>query len=132
MVISLVIGSTVCRRCVLHFGRVRLRVTSGARIEKGNDVHAGLNLSDRMMFSLCKLAPRSVSSAATILVHEYLQKRRQTILFLEEGFIDNVVINVTHWHPSHIVAGRARTPVFTEVSKHIDMITQKVEDRLVE
>ncbi len=147
MVISLVIGSTVCRRCVLHFGRVRLRVTSGARIEKGNDVHAGLNLSDRMMFSLCKLAPRSVSSAATILVHEYLQKRRQTILFLEEGFIDNVVIihissdfiivkvkinDVTHWHPSHIVAGRARTPVFTEVSKHIDMITQKVEDRLVE
>jgi hypothetical protein len=66
---------------------------------------------------------------------------------LEEGFIDNVVIihiksdfiivkvkinDVTHWHPSHIVAGRARTPVFTEVSKHIDMITQKVEDRLVE
>jgi hypothetical protein len=62
-VISLVIGSMVCRRCVLHFGRVRLRVTSGASIEKGKEVQAGLNLSDITMFSLRRLAPRSVSSA---------------------------------------------------------------------
>lgn len=62
--ISLVIGSIVCKRCVLHFGSVRLRVTSGATIEKGNDVQAGLNLSDIMIFSLRRLAPRSVSSAA--------------------------------------------------------------------
>lgn len=124
-------------------------VTSGARIEKGNDVHDGLNSSATMMFLLCKLAPRNVSSAATILVHDYSQKQkwRRTILFLEEGLVDNVVIihicinlvvvkveinDITHWDPSDIVARGTGAPIFTQVSKHIYMITQEVKDRLVE
>jgi hypothetical protein len=128
-------------------GRVRLRVTFGTRIRKGNDVHVGLNLSDEMVFSLWKLSPRSVSSAVTDLVHGFREKRRRTILFIEEGFVDDVMIihikmdfvivkvkinDVTHRHPSHIVARGTRTPVFTQVSKHIDMIAQKDENRLGE
>lgn len=122
-------------------------MTSGARIEKGNDVHDGLNLSATMMFSLCELAPRNVSSAAIILVQGYPQEWGRTILLLQEGLVDNVVIihicidlvvvevkinDITHWDPSRIVARGARTPIFTQVSKHIYMITQKEEDRSIE
>jgi hypothetical protein len=122
-------------------------VTSGARIEKGNDVHDGMNLSATMMFLVCKLGPRNVSSAATILVHDYSQKWRRTVLFLEEGLVDNVVIihicinlvvvkvkinDITHWDPGDIVARGTGAPIFTQVGKHIYMITQEVKDRLVE
>ena len=122
-------------------------MTSGARIEKGNDVHDGLNLSATMMFSLCELAPRNVSSAEIISVHGYSRKCRRTILFLEKGLVDNVVIihicidlvvvkvkinDITHWDPCCVVARGAGTPIFTQVSKHIYMITQKEEDRLIE
>jgi hypothetical protein len=73
-------------------------------------------------------------------------ERGQTII-LSEGLIDNIVIvhisinfvivevkvyEVTHWHPGKIVARRTGTPVFTQVSKHIDVITKKIEDRLTE
>lgn len=66
---------------------------------------------------------------------------------MEEGLVDNVVIihicinlvvvkvkinDITHWDPCHIVARGAGTPIFSQVSKHVDMIAQKVEDRLVE
>jgi hypothetical protein len=66
---------------------------------------------------------------------------------LEKGLVDNVVIihicidlvvvkvkinDIMHWDPSRIVARRAGTPIFTQVSKHIYMITQKEEDRSVE
>jgi hypothetical protein len=131
---------------VLHFGSVRLMATFGALIEKGNNVQAGLNLSDRMVFSLCKLGPRSVSSATVILAYSYLHKRGRTILFLER-LVDNIVIvhisinfvivevednEVTHWHPGKIVARRTGTPVFTQVRKHIDVIAQKEKDRFSE
>jgi hypothetical protein len=146
MVISLVIGSTVSRWCVLHFGSVRLRETFRALIEKGNKVQVGLNLSDRMVFSLCKPGPRSVSSATVISAYGYLHKKGQTIIFLAR-LVDNIVVihisinfvivevkvdKVTHWHPGKIVAWRTGTPVFTQVGKHIDVIAQKVKDRLIE
>lgn len=131
---------------MLHFGRVRLRATFGALIKKGNDVQDGLNLSDRMMFSLCKLGPRSVSSAAVISAYVYLREGGRTILF-SERLVNNIVIiyrsinfvivevkvdKVTHWYPGKKVAWRTGTPVFAQVSKHIYVIAQKVEDRLAE
>ena len=85
MAISLVIGSTVCRWCVFHFGSVRLRAMFGALIEKGNDVQVGLNLSDRMVFSLCKLGPRSVSSAVVISANGHLHEKKETDHYLLGG-----------------------------------------------
>jgi len=131
---------------VLHFGSVRLRTTFGALIKKGNDVQAGLNSSDRMVFSLCKLGPRSVSSATVISAYGYLHEGGRTILFLER-LVNNIVIihrsidfvivevkvnNVTHWHPGKIVVRRTGAPVLAQVSKHINVIAQKVEDGLTE
>jgi hypothetical protein len=118
----------------------------GTLIEKGNDVQVGLNLSDKMVFSLCKLGPRNVSSAVFISANGHPHEKGRTILF-SEGFVDDIMIihisiyfvfvevednNVTHRHPSEIVARETRTPVFTEVSKHIDVIAQKIEYRLTE
>jgi hypothetical protein len=118
----------------------------GVLIEKGNDVQVGLNLSDKMTFSLRKLGPRSVSSAVVISANDYLHEKGPTILF-PEGLVDDIVIvhisinfvivevednKVTHWHPSKIVARGTRTPVFTQVGKHIDVIAQKIEYRLTE
>lgn len=131
---------------MLHFGSVRLRATFGALIKKGNDVQDGLNLSERIVFSLCKLGPRSVSRAAVISAYGYLRKGGRTILF-SERLVNNIVIiyrsinfvivkvkvdKITHWYPGKIVARRTGTPVLAQVSKHIDVIAQKVEDRLSE
>ncbi len=118
----------------------------GVLIEKGNDIQVGLNLSDKMTFSLRKLGPRSVSSAVVISANDHLHEKGPTILF-REGLVDDIMIvhisinfvivevednKVTHWHPGKIVARRPRTPVFTQVSKHIDVIAQKIEYRLTE
>lgn len=118
----------------------------GALIEKGNDVQVGLNLSDRMVFSLCTLGPRSVSSAVVISASGQLYEKGRTILF-SEGFVNDIVIihkkiylvivevkdnKITHWHPGEIVARGTGTPVFTEISEHINMIAQKMECRLTE
>ena len=119
---------------------------SGALIEKGNDVQVGLNLSDTMVFSLCKLGPRNVSSAVFISANGYLHEKGRTILF-SEGFVNDIMIihisvyfvflevkgyNVTHRHPCEIAARGTGAPVFTQVSKHIDVIAQKIEYRLSE
>jgi hypothetical protein len=100
----------------------------GALIEKGNNVQVGLNLSDTMAFSLCKLGPRSVSSAVVISANGHLHEKGQTIIFFSEGFVNDIVIihvsiyfvfvkvkdnKVTHRHPGEIVARGTRTPVFT-------------------
>lgn len=76
---------------MFHFGSVRLRATFGARIEKGNNVQVGLNLSDKMVFSLCKLGPRNVSSAVVISANGHLHEKKQTIIF-SEGFVNDIMI----------------------------------------
>ena len=131
---------------MFHFGSVRLRATFGALIEKGNDVQVGLNLSDRMVFSLCKLGPRNVSRAVVISASGHLHENGYTILF-SEGFVYDIVIvhisiyfvfvevkdnKVAHRHPSEIVARGTGAPVFTQVSEHIDVITEKIEYGLTE
>ena len=121
-------------------------MTFGALIEKGNNVQLGLNLSDRMVFSLCKLGPRSVSSAVVISANGHLHEKKPTILS-SGGFVDDIMIihisiyfvfvkvkdnKVTHRHPGEIVARGTRSPVFTQISKHIDVIAQKIEYGLTE
>ena len=108
----------------------------GALTEKGNDVQVGLNLSDRMAFSLYKLGPRNVSSAVFISANSHPHEKGRTILF-SEGLVNDIMIihisiyfvfvevkdnKVTHWHPGEMVARGTGTPVFTQVSKHIDVI----------
>jgi len=119
---------------------------SAALIEKGNDVQVGLNLSDRMVFSWCKLGPRNVSSAIVISAYGYPHEKTRTIFF-SEGLVNDIMIvhvsiyfvvveikdnKVTHRHPGKIVARGTRTPVFTQISEHIDVIAQKIEYRLTE
>jgi len=131
---------------VFHFGSVRLRAIFGAPIEKGNDVQVGLNLSDKMVFSLCKLGPRNVSSAVVISANGHLHEKKLTILF-SKGFVNDIMIihisiyfvfvevkdnKVTHRHPGEKVARGTGTPVFTQVSEHIDVIAQKIEYGLTE
>jgi hypothetical protein len=39
---------------------------------------------------------------------------------------------ITHRNPSKVVARRARTPVFSQVSEHVDVVAQKVKERVAE
>ena len=74
-------------------------------------------------------------------------KRKKPTIIFSEGFVNDIVIihisiyfvfvevkdnKVTHRHPGEIAARGTGTPVFTQVSKHIDVIAQKIEYRLAE
>jgi hypothetical protein len=75
------------------------------------------------------------------------KNERQTILFLEQGLVDDIVVidisinhvivqveinRITHRNPGKVVARWARTPVFPQISEHIGVITQKVKNRVAE
>lgn len=76
-----------------------------------------------------------------------LKNEGLTVLFSEQGFVDDIVIIhismnhvvaqveidcITHRDPGKVVARRARTPVFSQISEHVDVIAQKVKERVAE